>query len=106
MFAMKPPAHAPLTAAMEAALQLLARSTDNALVRLHSQWWVLESDARGGVNQLTKESLEAGHPVYDRPTVHTHTVEALVRRARLRLTGPKRKGPGYHGRARAEVIPQ
>lgn len=91
---------------MEAALQLLARFTDNALVRLHSQWWVLESDARGGVNQLTKESLEAGHPVYDRPTVHTHTVEGLVRRARLRLTGPKRKGPGYHGRARAEVIPQ
>lgn len=103
---MKPPEHAPLTADMEAALQLLARSTDSALVRLHSQWWVLESDARGGVNQLTAESLQAGRPVFDRPVVHTHTVDALVRRARLRLTGPKRKGPGYNGRARAEVIPQ
>ena len=91
---------------MEAALQLLARSTDTALVRMQSEWWVLESDARRGVSQLTAESLQAGHPVYDCPVVHTHTVNALVRRARLRLTGPKRKGPGYNARARAEVIPQ
>lgn len=67
---------------------------------------MLESDARSGVNQLLAESLQVGRPVFDRPVVHTHTVNALVRRARLRITGPKRKSPGYNARARAEVIPQ
>lgn len=109
MAAVKPQAHAPLTADMEAALQLLARSTDRALVRLYSQSWVLESDKRNGVNQLTAESIEAGRPVSDRPVVHTHTVDGLVaaralaphrpqaKRPRLQRPGPGRSHPAVAG---------
>jgi hypothetical protein len=89
----------PVTPLMLAMLQHLAAQRDHALVRLHSNYWIAESDAK--TNPLSREMrdfdgrlLATGSflEAHQQPllVVRTPTVKAMVDRGLLKLIGPKR----------------
>lgn len=89
----------PMTPLMLAALQHLASQRDHALVRLHSNYWIAESDAKS--NPLSREMRDVDDRLlatgsfleaHQQPllVVRTSTVKAMVARGLLKLIGPKR----------------
>jgi len=74
---------------MEAVLERMRRTQSAALVRVGSQWWATEADA--GCCADWAEVSGKFRPLF--PAFQTSTVNALVARGELRLTGGRRKTP-------------
>lgn len=88
----------PLTPLMLTVLQHLAARQDHALVRLHSNYWIAESDANTNpmfreIRDMDDRLLVTSWLAEEQPpmvVVRTPTVNAMVARGLLKLVGPKR----------------
>jgi len=89
----------PLTPLMLAALQHLASHADQAFVRLHSNYWIAESEEKKDplfreMRDLDDRFLASGSLLYANlaplVAIRTPTVKAMVARGLLKFMGPKR----------------